>query len=119
MTAQPIRSHVRVGLTPWTSATSTRDADWMADVADRAELADRLGFDSLWLPESHFQTRGSCPAPLLLLAAAAARSKSLRLGTSSYLLPIRNPIRVAEDVAVLDQLSGGRVNLGLGRGFRV
>lgn len=90
----------------------------MAQVADHAETADRLGFDSFWIPESHFLRRGACPAPLLLLAAAAARTRSLRLGTSSYLLPIRQPLRVAEDVAVLDQLSGGRVTLGLGRGFR-
>jgi alkanesulfonate monooxygenase SsuD/methylene tetrahydromethanopterin reductase-like flavin-dependent oxidoreductase (luciferase family) len=77
-----------------------------------------MGFDSFWLPESHFQTLGSCPTPLLLLAAAAARTSRIALGTTSYLLPIRNPLHAAEEVAVLDRLSNGRVILGLGRGFR-
>ncbi|NRA01064.1 MAG: LLM class flavin-dependent oxidoreductase [Myxococcales bacterium] len=111
-------SAVRVGVTPWGSSAPARDADWMTQVAGHAETADQLGFESFWIPESHFQRSRACPAPLLLLAAAAARTRSLRLGTSSYLLPIRDPLRVAEDVAVLDQLSGGRVTLGLGRGFR-
>ena len=77
-----------------------------------------MGFDSFWLPESHFVSLGSCPTPLLLLAAAAARTSKIALGTTSYLLPIRNPIHAAEEVAVLDRLSNGRVILGLGRGFR-
>ncbi len=54
----------------------------------------------------------------MVLAAAAARTKRLRLGTTSYLLPVRNPFQAAEEVAVLDRISGGRVILGLGRGFR-
>jgi len=61
---------------------------------------------------------GVATSPLLTLAAVAARSRSLRLGTTSLLLPIRPPLRAAEEVAALDRLSGGRVILGLGRGFR-
>ena len=61
---------------------------------------------------------GVATSPLLVLAACAARSRSLRLGTTSLLLPIRPPLRVAEEVAALDHLSHGRVILGLGRGFR-
>lgn len=105
---------LRIGLTPWVGDL----AEGARHIADQAETAERLGFDSLWLPESHFAARGACPSPLLLLAAAAGRTHRLRLGTTSYLLPIRQPLQVAEDVAVLDQLSGGRVILGLGRGFR-
>jgi alkanesulfonate monooxygenase SsuD/methylene tetrahydromethanopterin reductase-like flavin-dependent oxidoreductase (luciferase family) len=84
----------------------------------RAELAERLGFHSVWVPESHFEPAGSLPAPLVLLAAVAARTRTIGLGTTSYLLSVRHPIRVAEDVAVLDQLSAGRVIFGIGRGFR-
>ncbi len=73
---------------------------------------------SFWLPESHFVGAGPMPAPLLQLAAVAARTTSLRLGTTSFLLPHRHPIQVAEEVAVLDQLSMGRTILGVGRGFR-
>lgn len=81
---------------------------------DRAEA---LGLHSVWIPEMHFAP-GVATSPLLVLAACAARSQKLRLGTTSLLLPIRPPLRVAEEVAVLDRLSGGRVILGLGRGFR-
>lgn len=81
---------------------------------DRAEA---LGLHSVWIPEMHFAP-GVATSPLLTLAACAARTKKLRLGTTSLLLPIRPPLRVAEEVAALDQLSGGRVILGLGRGFR-
>jgi alkanesulfonate monooxygenase SsuD/methylene tetrahydromethanopterin reductase-like flavin-dependent oxidoreductase (luciferase family) len=101
-------------LTPWVDYLG----DEAAQVADQAEFADRLGFHSLFLPESHFTGAASCPSPLVILAAAAARTTRLRLGTTSYLLPVRNAFQAAEEVAVLDRISGGRVILGLGRGFR-
>ena len=101
-------------MTPWVDYLG----DEAAQVAEQAEFADRLGFHSLFLPESHFTGAASCPSPLVVLAAAAARTKHLRLGTTSYLLPVRNAFQAAEEVAVLDRISGGRVILGLGRGFR-
>jgi len=101
-------------LTPWVDYLG----DEAAQVAEQAEFADRLGFHSLFLPESHFTGAASCPSPLVVLAAAAARTKRLRLGTTSYLLPVRNAFQAAEEVAVLDRISNGRVILGLGRGFR-
>ncbi len=84
----------------------------------QAELAEQCGYHSFWLPESHFAGTPSLPEPMLLLAAIAARTTTIKLGTTSYLLPIRKPLQAAEQVAVLDQLSGGRLILGLGRGFR-
>ena len=81
---------------------------------DRAEA---LGLHSVWLPEGHF-TPGASASPLVALAAFAARSRTLRLGTTSLLVSIHHPLRIAEEVLVLDALSGGRVWLGLGRGFR-
>ncbi len=108
---------LEIGLAPW--AVDTDGASTALEpLARQAERAEALGFDSLWFPESHFVERGAIPAPLLLLAALAARTRRVRLGTTSYLLPVRHPLQVAEEVAVLDRLSGGRLILGVGRGFR-
>lgn len=82
-----------------------------------AERADALGLHSLWLPENHF-SRGATPSPLVALGAVAARTRRLRLATTSLLLPLHHPLRVAAETATLDALSGGRLLLGLGRGFR-
>jgi len=77
-----------------------------------------MGLHSFWLPENHFGGARALPAPLLLLAAVAGRTSTLRLGCTSYLLPIRHPLLAAEEVAVLDQLCGGRLILGVGRGIQ-
>ncbi|MBE9540597.1 MAG: LLM class flavin-dependent oxidoreductase [Proteobacteria bacterium] len=115
MTRQPRDpKSLRLGITPW-HLSSTMEADTLCR---QAELAEQCGYESFWLPESHFAGTPSIPEPMLLLAAIAARTTSIKLGTTSYLLPIRNPLQAAEQVAVLDQLSGGRLILGLGRGFR-
>ena len=79
--------------------------------------AEALGLHSVWLPEGHFE-RGATPSPLLALCAFAARTQRLRLATTSLLLPLHDPLRVAAEAATLDALSGGRLLLGLGRGFR-
>ncbi|MHC4164784.1 MAG: LLM class flavin-dependent oxidoreductase [Planctomycetota bacterium] len=81
-----------------------------------AEHAEALGLDSIWLPEGHFRV-GATASPLLGLAALAARTRRVRLGTTSLLISIHDPLRVACDVATVDVLSGGRVVLGVGRGF--
>jgi len=105
---------LEIGLTPW-----RYDASAPADVlVEQATRAESLGFHSFWLPESHFTGSGANPAPLLLLAAIAGRTRSIRLATTSFLLPIRNALQIAEEVAVLDCISSGRVVLGVGRGFR-
>jgi len=105
---------LELGTTPW---LLEHDGS-AAALAEQGELAERLGYGSFWLPEHHFGDAGAIPAPLLLLAAVAARTTRLRVATTSFLLPVRHPIHVAEEVAVLDRLSGGRVILGVGRGFR-
>jgi alkanesulfonate monooxygenase SsuD/methylene tetrahydromethanopterin reductase-like flavin-dependent oxidoreductase (luciferase family) len=104
---------LRLGITPW-HMSSTMDANALCT---QAELAEQCGYHSFWLPESHFAGPTSVPEPIVLLAAVAARTTTIKLGTTSYLLPIRNALQAAEQVAVLDQLSGGRLILGLGRGF--
>jgi len=107
------RGALELGTTPW--AFDGGDA---GELAGQAALAERLGYGSFWLPEHHFGEQGSMPSPLLLAAAVAARTTRLRIATTSFLLTVRHPIHVAEEVAVLDRLSGGRVILGVGRGFR-
>lgn len=105
------RDALKVGATPWDfSGLSARS------LSEQAVRAEALGYDSFWLPESHFNAN-AIPDPLMLLAAVAAATDRIRLATTSYLLPFRNPFLAAEQVAVLDQLSRGRVTLGVGRGF--
>ena len=104
---------LHVGVTPWEMSAEMG----AVQLGEQVERAEALGFDSFWLPEHHFGGTGSVPAPLLLLAGAATRTRRLVLATTSLLLPVRHPLHVAAEVAVLDQLSGGRLILGLGRGF--
>jgi natural product biosynthesis luciferase-like monooxygenase protein len=80
--------------------------------------AESLGFDSTWPAEHHFSEYGFCGSPQLTLAAIAERTSRIRLGTGVVVLPFHHPLRVAEDFAFLDQLSDGRVSLGLGRGYQ-
>jgi alkanesulfonate monooxygenase SsuD/methylene tetrahydromethanopterin reductase-like flavin-dependent oxidoreductase (luciferase family) len=105
---------LHLGLTPW-DYDATISA---ARVTAQATRAEALGYESFWLPEHHFSGAQANPSPLLLLAAVAAVTKRLQLATTSLLLPVRHPLHVAAEVAVLDHLSGGRVILGLGRGFQ-
>lgn len=84
------------------------------EILAEAELADKVGFDLLTVPEHHMIPDGYLPAPLLLLSAIASRTRNIRLGTSIMHLPEWHPIHVAEEVAVLDNLSRGRVSLGVG-----
>jgi natural product biosynthesis luciferase-like monooxygenase protein len=80
--------------------------------------AERLGFDVAWCNEHHFHAYGGMiPSPPVLLAAVAARTTRIRLGTSVALLPLHHPLETAEAYAMLDQISGGRFELGIGRGF--
>lgn len=84
----------------------------------RAVLAEELGYESFWITEHHFHWFGGAHAnPLVALSAIAARTSRLRLGTAVTLLPYRNPLLVAEEIACLDNLSHGRVDFGVGRGF--
>jgi alkanesulfonate monooxygenase SsuD/methylene tetrahydromethanopterin reductase-like flavin-dependent oxidoreductase (luciferase family) len=79
-------------------------------------LGEKLGFSSAWIGEEHFYAFGICPNPVVFLAALAQRTNRMRLGTAITLTQFQNPLRLAEDYAMLDVLSGGRVDLGLGRG---
>ncbi|MDH5172899.1 MAG: LLM class flavin-dependent oxidoreductase [Gammaproteobacteria bacterium] len=80
--------------------------------------AEQLGFDSCWLTEHHFCDDGYTPSPLVLASAIGARTCAMRLGTNLMLLPLHDPVRVAEDAATLSLVTGGRFDLGVGIGYR-
>ena len=80
--------------------------------------AESLGMESVWLSEHHFCDDGYTPSPLVLAAAIAARTTTMQIGTSLILLPLHDPIRLAEDSATLAVVSGGRFRLGVGQGYR-
>jgi probable F420-dependent oxidoreductase len=80
--------------------------------------ADRLGFKQLFMVEHHFTGQGQVSASMTVLAYLAARTKTIRLGTAVVVLPWHNPALIAEQAATLDLLSGGRVDFGVGKGYR-
>lgn len=94
-------------------------AELYSEALDQIAWAESLGFDSVWTSEHHFTDDGYLPSSLLFLAAAAARTRRVRLGTLILLLPLHHPLRVAEDAAVVDILSNGRLDLGVAAGYRV
>jgi alkanesulfonate monooxygenase SsuD/methylene tetrahydromethanopterin reductase-like flavin-dependent oxidoreductase (luciferase family) len=87
------------------------------ELLEQAEAADALGFDSFWVAEHHFHEYGTIPRPPVWMAAAAQRARRIRLGAAVVVLPFDNPLRTAEDYAMVDVLSGGRLNLGVGSGY--
>jgi alkanesulfonate monooxygenase SsuD/methylene tetrahydromethanopterin reductase-like flavin-dependent oxidoreductase (luciferase family) len=87
------------------------------DILAQIDLGDELGFDTAWLGELHFSPTFSILAnPLMVLAAAGQRTNRIRLGTAVTLLPLHNPVKIAEDAATADILTNGRLELGVGRG---
>jgi alkanesulfonate monooxygenase SsuD/methylene tetrahydromethanopterin reductase-like flavin-dependent oxidoreductase (luciferase family) len=98
-------------------ADSQSESRRYEDILAQIELGDRLGFDTVWLGELHFGRSSSILAcPLMVLAAAAQRTRHIRLGTAVSLLPLHSPVKMAEEAATADILSGGRLEFGVGRG---
>ncbi len=88
------------------------------ETVELVRLAEAVGFDSAWVSEHHGASDGYLPSLLVMLAAFAEATSHIRLGTGVVLTPLHDPLRLAEDAAVVDQLSGGRLTIGLGIAWR-
>ncbi len=91
----------------------------LEEIREIATYCDQNDWDSIWFSEHHFSHEGMeiCPNPILLSSDIAARTKNIRIGQAASIITFWNPIRAAEDIALLDQLSNGRVEAGVGRGI--
>lgn len=105
---------MRIDLAGWTRDSTRGDH---RDFLQIFEVADQLGFDGVWFNEFHFQDPPQpYPSTLLLAAAIFARTERIRVGTSILVLPLHDPLLLAESIAQLDWQSGGRLDVGIGRG---
>jgi alkanesulfonate monooxygenase SsuD/methylene tetrahydromethanopterin reductase-like flavin-dependent oxidoreductase (luciferase family) len=99
--------------------TQARDyGDMISEIRELAQLCDRAGFETFWLPEHHFSVWGRelLGNPLMMAADLAARTQRIRLGLAAAIITFWHPLRLAEDLALLDHLCGGRLEVGVGRG---
>jgi alkanesulfonate monooxygenase SsuD/methylene tetrahydromethanopterin reductase-like flavin-dependent oxidoreductase (luciferase family) len=92
-------------------------AEFYDQLLDEVVLAEELGFETFFIAEHHFHEYGIVPSPPVLLGAAAARTSRIGLGVAVSVLPFHHPMVAAEEYALLDQLSGGRLRLGVGSGY--
>jgi alkanesulfonate monooxygenase SsuD/methylene tetrahydromethanopterin reductase-like flavin-dependent oxidoreductase (luciferase family) len=83
-----------------------------------AQAAETLGYRNVWLAEHHFSIYGYLSRPLQLATYIAAKTTRLRVGTAVVVVPLHHPLVIAEEIATLDILSGGRLDIGLGRGYQ-
>jgi len=98
---------------PWQSCRAA-----FMDALDEAAYADALGFDAVWVAEHHFSEYGTAPDAAVLAAALAQRVTRMRIGTAVSILPFNHPVRTAESFAMVDVLSDGRLDFGVGRGYQ-
>ena len=89
-----------------------------ANAIEQAKLADELGFDYVVAAEHHFSSYGFLPNPLLLISTLAQHTEKVRFSTAVVVLPLRNPIHTAEEIAMLDHLTNGRLEVGFGTGYQ-
>jgi len=89
----------------------------LKEIVEHAVRCDELGFSSFWVPEHHGPTFGMLPTPGAMVGHLAAKTKRIQLGVACVVLPINQPLRIAEEYGVLDHLSAGRVSVAFGRGF--
>ena len=105
----------------WSTTTpreNSTHAEMFRKQMEEVELAERLGIDQIWFFEHHLNPTGPVPSPNLLIAAAARTTSRIRFASMVNILPFRHPLLVAEEAAMLDNLTDGRFDMGLGRGLR-
>ncbi|MBE1469820.1 LLM class flavin-dependent oxidoreductase [Kibdelosporangium phytohabitans] len=92
------------------------DRDALSRACDAVVWAERAGFDDVWIAEHHFMSYGVCPSAITFAAHALGRTERITVGTAVSVLSTTHPVQLAEQVTMLDQISGGRLHLGVGRG---
>ena len=103
-------------IVPWHESVTQEQA--LREAMEQIELADQLGLDEVWLGEHRFSRHGLLSGIWSFLGQVAARTKRVRIGTAVIVLPLHNPILVAEEAAMLDVMSGGRLDFGIGAGYQ-
>jgi len=115
------RKDKTVRLAIWSTTTpreNSTHAEMFRRQLEEVELAERIGIDQIWFFEHHLQPTAPMPSPNLLIAAASRTTRHIRFSSMVNILPFRHPLLVAEEAAMLDNLTGGRLDMGLGRGLR-
>ncbi len=100
----------------WTEQETSAQSRIFGEMLEQIEYAEEVGFDSIWIAEHHSSRYGICPSLMPLLSHIAARTSKIRIGAGVSVLPFHNPIFLAEESAMLDVLSNGRLDFGVGRG---
>ena len=99
---------------PWPEGSDPKQV--FEDTAEEVVRAEELGYHSAWLAEHHFSRYGIGSSPAALAGSLIAHTETIRIGTAVLVPPLHNPITLAEDTATLDVISGGRLDVGFGRG---
>ena len=103
-------------IAPWHESLTADQV--LLDTMEQIEAADQLGLDEVWLGEHRFSRHGLLSGFFSFAGHVAARTKHVRIGTAVIILPLHSPILVAEEIAMLDVLSGGRIEVGIGSGYQ-
>ena len=103
-------------LASWTENDAAHQRRIYHEALEQVRYAEALGFDAVWIAEHHSSRYGIFPSLMPILAHIAAQTKTIRLGAGVSVLPFHHPIRLAEEAAMVDVLSDGRLNFGVGRG---
>ena len=98
--------------------TSKSPSEILSETSDMVQLAEQVGFDTVWFAEHHFGNYCMCPYPLIMAAHCAAKTHKIKLGTGILILPLYHPLRVLQEIGLVDHLSNGRLVVGIGSGYQ-